>query len=86
MERPRKRRKVEVTKKVQKVVEENEIESDDDDEATEALDVTRKRASLEDCEEGDGPTKKRTKMCHPQNKTRISYKKVSKKMPKKKLV
>lgn len=79
-ERPKKRRKVEATKKVRKVVEENDIESEDDDTlVTEVLDVARKRASSEDRDEGDEPLKKRTKTAHLQDETKTLPKKASKK-------
>lgn len=82
-ERPRKRRKVESTKKAPRVVEEIESEDDDGDTlTTEALDVALKRTISEDREEGDEPPKKRTKAAHLQNETKIPPKKVSKK-PKK---
>ena len=84
-ERPRKRRKVEATKKARRVIEENEIESDDGDVdtlVTEAPNVARKRASSEDREEEDGPAKKKTRTTHLQNETKESSKKVSKKKKK----
>ncbi|KAF8958959.1 hypothetical protein BDZ97DRAFT_1761764 [Flammula alnicola] len=84
IERPKKKRKTEVVKKPRRVIDDEDIESEDEDEADIArvaavnAEVAQKRAASEDRDEDEEPVKKKSKIQQVEVKAKKSQKKPKK--------